>query len=130
MVNHLPLPYTLKRFKIFKILDVVLSSTCHDPRSIQIIVHMFPPRPTMGGQQQQTLIPLGDVGYMDHTTLFGTIKNQSFRNIIKSKISLDDFLQHPFQSPSLLFPELKIMQSTLLIGASCGLLCTCQNHLN
>ena len=69
-------------------------------------------------QLQQSLIPLGEVDCMDHTMPFGTIKNQSFKNIIKSKISLDDFLQRPFQSPSSSFPGLKNMQSTLLIGAS------------
>lgn len=30
-------------------------------------------------QQQQSLIPLGEVGYIDHTTPFGTVKNQSFQ---------------------------------------------------
>ena len=29
-------------------------------------------------QQQQSLIQLGDVSYMDHTTPLDTVKNQSF----------------------------------------------------
>ena len=58
----------------------------------------------LAGVQQQSLILLGEVGYMDHTLPFGTVKNQSHRNIIKSKIHLDDFLQSPFRSPLLLLP--------------------------
>jgi len=33
-------------------------------------------------QQQQSIIPLCEVSYMDHMTPFGIAKNQSFRNII------------------------------------------------
>lgn len=33
-------------------------------------------------QQQQSINSLGEVNYMDHTTSFNTIKNQSFINII------------------------------------------------
>ena len=58
-------------------------------------------------QLQQSLIPLCEVGYMNHTTPFDTVKKQSFKNIIKSKISLDYFLQHPFQSPSSPFLQAK-----------------------
>lgn len=33
-------------------------------------------------QQQQSLILLGGVGYMDHTTPFSSVKDQRFSNII------------------------------------------------
>ena len=67
---------------------------------------------------------------MDHMTSFDTVKNQSFKNIIMSHISLYDFIQHLFLSPSSPFSRVKIMQSTLLTGASCDFLCTCSNHHN
>ena len=36
-------------------------------------------------QQKQSLIPLGEVGYMDHTTPFGMVKKENM-NKIKKKI--------------------------------------------
>ena len=33
--------------------------------------------------QQQSLIPLGEVSYIDHMMSFGTVKDQSFRDNIK-----------------------------------------------
>jgi len=43
-------------------------------------------------QQQQSLIPLCEVGYMDYMTSL-TVKNQTFRDIIESKVSLDENLR-------------------------------------
>lgn len=75
--------------------------------------------------KQQSLIPLGEVRYMDHLTPFGTTKNQSSR-ICPLMISSNII----FGLPLLLFTRLVIMQYTLLVNASCGLLCTCPNYLN
>ena len=75
-------------------------------------------------------IPLGKVGYMDHTTPFGTAKNQSFGNIqLEISISLDNFLQRPFWSP-FHWSKNHAIYSSNWRPLSCGLLCTCSNHLN
>ena len=42
-------------------------------------------------QQKQTLVPLGEIDYMDYMTSFDTIKNQGFINIVKLQVSLDEF---------------------------------------
>lgn len=76
----------------------------------------------------KSLIPLGDVGYMNHTS-FISIKDQIFRDY-----SPWDLLK-PFYNIFLGLPfsfviGLKFVQSTFLICTSTGLLCMCLNHLN
>lgn len=72
-------------------------------------------------------MPPGEVGYINQTT-FGSVKEQIFRDIIQQDIPLNNNIQSRSQSPLPLFNITKNIQSTLLIGSSCGLVCTYSNQ--